>query len=94
MHSMTKKIFLGLALMLILLVPTTVLSARAESVPPAPGDSDKYNFNAGGATFPFPLIDKWRVEYNKQFPGITLNYQAVGSGAGIKLFTTKKEEKF
>ena len=76
--------------MLILLVPTTVLSARADSAPPAPGNDDKYNINAGGATFPFPLIDKWRVEYNKQFPGITLNYQAVGSGAGIKLFTTKK----
>lgn len=89
---MTKKIFLGLALMLILLVPTTVLSARAESAPAVPGEKDKYNFNAGGATFPFPLIDKWRVEYNKQFPGITLNYQAVGSGAGIKLFTTKKVE--
>ncbi|MDE1845466.1 MAG: phosphate ABC transporter substrate-binding protein PstS [Thaumarchaeota archaeon] len=71
-------------------MPTTVLSARAESAPPAPGDSDKYNFNAGGSTFAFPIIDKWRVEYNKLYPGITLNYQAIGSGAGIKLFSTKK----
>ncbi|CUR51271.1 Phosphate ABC transporter, periplasmic component [Nitrosotalea devaniterrae] len=90
---MTKKIFLGLTLMLILLVPTTVLSAHADSAPPtAPSDTDKYNFNAGGSTFAFPIVDKWRVEYNKLFPGITLNYQAVGSGAGIKLFTTKKVE--
>ena len=87
---MTKKIFLGIALMLILLVPTTVLSAQATSTPQPPGDSDKYNFNAGGATFPYPLIDTWRVKYNSDYPGITLNYQAVGSGAGIKLFTTKK----
>ncbi|SMH70285.1 Phosphate ABC transporter, periplasmic phosphate-binding protein [Candidatus Nitrosotalea okcheonensis] len=87
---MTKKIFLGLALMLVLIMPTTVLSARAESAPPAPGDSDKYNYNAGGSTFAFPIIDKWRVEYNKLYPGITLNYQPIGSGAGIKLFTTKK----
>jgi len=87
---MTKKIFLGLALMLILLVPTTVLSARAETAPPAPGDSDKFTFNAGGATFPYPLIDKWRVVYNADNPGIKLNYQAVGSGAGIKLFMSKK----
>lgn len=79
--------------MLILLVPTTVLSAHADSAPPAaPGDTDKYNFNAGGSTFAFPIVDKWRVEYNKLYPGITLNYQAVGSGAGIKLFTTKKVE--
>lgn len=89
---MTKKIFLGLTLMLILLVPTTVLSARADSAPQAPGDSDKYNFNAGGSTFAFPIVDKWRVEYNKLYPGITLNYQAIGSGAGIKLFTAKKVE--
>ena len=90
---MTKKILLGLALMLILLVPTTVLSVRADSAPPAaPGDSDKYNFNAGGSTFAFPIVDKWRVEYNKLYPGITLNYQAIGSGAGIKLFTAKKVE--
>src|SRR5574340_1645219 len=90
---MTKKIFLGLTLMLILLVPTTVLSAHADSAPPAaPGDTDKYNFNAGGSTFAFPIVDKWRVEYNKLYSGITLNYQAVGSGAGIKLFTAKKVE--
>lgn len=88
--SMTKKILLGLALMLVLIVPTTALSAHADSAPPAPGENDKYKINAGGATFPFPLIDKWRVEYNKLYPGIALNYQAVGSGAGIKLFTTKK----
>jgi len=76
--------------MLILLVPTTVLSARAETAPPAPNDSDKFTFNAGGATFPYPLIDKWRVVYNAENPGIHLNYQAVGSGAGIKLFSTSK----
>ena len=87
---MTKKIFLGIALMLILIVPTTSLSAHAVLTPPEPGSNDNYAFNAGGATFPFPLIDKWRVEYNNEYPSITLNYQSIGSGAGIKLFTTKK----
>ena len=76
--------------MLILLVPTTVLSAHAASAPTPPSDSDKYNYNAGGSTFAFPIIDKWRVEYNKIHSGITLNYQAIGSGAGIKLFTANK----
>src|SRR2546428_5120256 len=45
--------------------------------------------NAGGATFPFPLIDKWRVEYEKLHPDVALNYQSIGSGAGIKLYTQK-----
>ena len=86
---MTKKIILGVALMLILIVPTTSLMAHADSAPPEPLDSDKYTIKAAGATFPFPLIDKWRVEYNKIHPDVTLNYQSIGSGAGIKLFTTK-----
>ena len=86
---MTKKIILGVALMLILLVPTTSLSAHADTAPPAPLDSDKYTIKAAGATFPYPLIDKWRVDYSAQYPGISLNYQAVGSGAGVNLYTKK-----
>jgi len=51
---MTKKILLGLTLMLILLVPTTVLSALAQTTNPGPtppADGDKFNYNAGGSTF-------------------------------------------
>lgn len=43
-----------------------------------------FTINGAGATFPFPLIDLWRVEYNKEFPDISLNYQSIGSGGGIK----------
>ncbi len=35
------------------------------------------------------MIDKWRVDYNKDYPQINLNYQSVGSGAGINLYTKK-----
>src|SRR5437588_7297249 len=86
---MTKKLLLGLALMLVLIVPTTSLGAHADTAPPAPHDSDKYTIIAAGATFPYPLIDKWRIDYNAQYTGINLNYQAVGSGAGVNLFTKK-----
>ncbi|MEM3630728.1 MAG: phosphate ABC transporter substrate-binding protein PstS [Nitrososphaerota archaeon] len=40
--------------------------------------------NGAGASFPFPLIDKWIAEYNKIKPNIQLNYQSIGSGGGIK----------
>ena len=43
--------------------------------------------NGAGATFPFPLIDTWRVEYAKENPGVNINYQSIGSGGGIKQFT-------
>jgi len=42
--------------------------------------------SGAGATFPAPLYQRWAVEYNKQVPGIKVNYQSVGSGAGVKNF--------
>jgi phosphate transport system substrate-binding protein len=39
-----------------------------------------------GATFPAPLYQRWFSEYNKLHPDVQINYQALGSGAGIKQF--------
>ncbi|MBV8379018.1 MAG: phosphate ABC transporter substrate-binding protein PstS [Verrucomicrobia bacterium] len=40
-----------------------------------------------GATFPAPLYQRWIAEYTKANPDVQINYQAIGSGAGIKQFT-------
>jgi len=40
--------------------------------------------NGAGATFPYPLYSKWFAEYQKLHPGIAINYQAIGSGGGIR----------
>ena len=40
--------------------------------------------NGAGATFPLPIYSKWFSEYNKQHSNIEINYQSVGSGAGIQ----------
>ena len=45
--------------------------------------------NGAGATFPFPLIDTWRVVYQKVHPNVNINYQSIGSGGGVKQFTAK-----
>jgi len=37
-----------------------------------------------GATFPNPLYQKWLSEYSKQHPELKIEYQSIGSGAGIK----------
>jgi phosphate transport system substrate-binding protein len=42
-----------------------------------------------GATFPAPLYAKWVEEYQKLHPDIKVDYQAVGSGAGIKAITDR-----
>ena len=60
------------------------LNVNAESAPDTPNSSYVYNINGAGATFPFPLIDLWRVEYNNDFDNVNLNYQSIGSGGGIK----------
>ena len=41
------------------------------------------NITGAGATFPYPVYAKWAELYQKA-SGIGLNYQSVGSGAGIK----------
>jgi len=43
--------------------------------------------SGAGASFPAPLYQRWSVEYNKIKPDVQVNYQSVGSGAGIKQFT-------
>jgi phosphate transport system permease protein/phosphate transport system substrate-binding protein len=45
--------------------------------------------NGAGATFPFPLIDTWRVEYQNVNPSVSINYQSIGSGGGIRQFTER-----
>jgi len=37
-----------------------------------------------GATFPYPLYNKWFNEYAAVDPEVTFNYEAIGSGGGIK----------
>ena len=41
-----------------------------------------------GATFPAPLYAKWAGDYNKA-TGVKINYQSVGSGAGLKQIDSK-----
>jgi phosphate transport system substrate-binding protein len=43
--------------------------------------------NGAGATFPNPIYSKWFEEFHKKNPNIEINYQPVGSGAGIKQVT-------
>lgn len=43
--------------------------------------------NGSGATFPAPLYMRWASDFKKSNPDATVNYQGVGSGAGVKQFT-------
>jgi phosphate transport system substrate-binding protein len=46
------------------------------------------DISGAGATFPFPIYAKWADAYKKD-TGNGLNYQSIGSGAGIKQIKAK-----
>ena len=68
------------------------LAAVAAATPlmVACGSAEKTSFtlNGAGATFPAPLYNSW-FQTMAQETGNQVNYQAVGSGAGVRQFTAK-----
>ncbi len=63
---------------------STILSVATTLACIAAGQAQQ--ISGAGATFPAPLYQRWGVEFNKVQPGIQVNYQSVGSGAGVKNF--------
>lgn len=47
------------------------------------GASAAMSLTGAGSTFVNPAMSQWTYAYHQQFPSITINYQSVGSGAGI-----------
>ncbi len=47
------------------------------------------SLTGAGATFPAPLYQNWFVKLNEVVPKLQVNYQSVGSGAGVEQFVQK-----
>ncbi len=62
---------------------TTGPSAAANPVPP----TGNITLTGAGATFPGLLYQVWVEKFNAVYPNIQINYQAIGSGGGIKAIT-------
>ena len=73
-------------LIVVTMLSTMIISVTASTKSYAQG---QVTINGAGATFPFPLIDTWRVDYQKIKPNVNINYQSIGSGGGVKQFTAK-----
>src|SRR4051812_46921035 len=52
------------------------------------GLASAQDVTGAGASFPAPLYARWAADYNKA-TGVKINYQSVGSGAGIKQIDAK-----
>ncbi|MEG1979783.1 MAG: phosphate ABC transporter substrate-binding protein PstS [Victivallaceae bacterium] len=67
---------------------TAILSATAISLM-ATGCSEnddsakEVTLNGAGASFPAPVYQSWTHNYSEGHPGIKVNYQSLGSGAGL-----------
>ena len=68
------KKFLAAAAALVLCASASVANAQ--------------KLNGAGATFPYPIYSKWFTEYSASHGSLQINYQAIGSGAGIRQITS------
>ena len=85
MMSKSKMTITSSFLITLLLIPASAFAAS----PAEPTPNADVQIDAAGASFPFPLIDLWRVEYGELYPNIQLNYQSIGSGGGVKNHISK-----
>lgn len=65
-----------------------VLVAGAAAAAFATGAYAQQEATGAGASFPAPLYSKWAADYNKA-TGVRINYQSVGSGAGLRQIEAK-----
>ncbi len=64
----------------------TPSKAAAEPSAAAPKTEQTITLQGSGASFPAPLYSRWFKEFSEKNAGIRVNYQATGSGAGVKAF--------
>ncbi|AFY31678.1 phosphate ABC transporter substrate-binding protein PstS [Calothrix sp. PCC 7507] len=65
-------------------VTTSVVTAAVALSPIFTATAQAETINGAGATFPAPLYERYAREIKKKFPDLKVNYQAIGSGGGIR----------
>lgn len=55
----------------------------------APALAAEVRLVGSGASFPFPIYTAWLKAFGKENPGVTIDYQAKGSGAGVQDFINR-----
>src|SRR6516225_1960869 len=69
-------------------VGTKLFAAIAVGVVSIISAADAATFTGAGGTAIYPVLSKWADQYAKE-TGNTINYQAIGSGGGIKQIEAK-----
>ncbi len=66
----------------------SLISAVTVAAVALPTMSVAQDVTGAGASFPAPLYSKWAADYNRA-TGVKINYQSVGSGAGLRQIEAK-----
>lgn len=66
--------------------------ADAPASTPAKGLVHMTTLNGAGATFPYPVYEKWFDAFHKQYPEIDIHYEPVGSEAGMRRLMEEKAD--
>src|SRR3984893_18959652 len=61
-------------------------TTSSTSTPTPQADGGSGQLQGAGATFPELFYTKAFYQYNQDHPSISVNYQSIGSGGGIKAF--------
>src|SRR5579872_1686733 len=64
----------------------TACGGSGNATPTPTADVGSGSLTGAGSTFDNPLFTRAFYDYSQKYPQVNVNYQAVGSGAGIKQF--------
>ena len=81
---MNTKFFIAITIIAILVGATTAYILLSQ-----PSSPTEVNLNGAGATFPQPFLNATIQTFHTIKPGVNINYQGGGSGAGINGLTQK-----
>lgn len=70
------------------LAATSAMLAGGGIVPKA-ALAQNVRLTGAGASFPFPLYATWVQTFSQKTPGVQIDYQSTGSGAGVQAFINR-----
>lgn len=80
MKKTIASVWVGLALLL----AGALLVSCSKNANNASGGQLPVLINGAGSTFGYPIYSRWADDFHKAHPNVQINYQSVGSGAGIR----------
>lgn len=79
-----NKFFILFASVILLIVGCQSQPQNTTNPTTSSETSEFVYLNGAGATFPLFIYQKWFEEYSQKHPNVQLNYQGIGSAAGIQ----------